>query len=107
LAMLRSKEQFASILDAHVPLAGKRVLEIGCGAGHYTSQLAPLCGELVAIDPRADAIDEARAKLVFPNISFRVLSAEQLSGLREGEFQVVIFTLSLHHVPRARMTQAI
>lgn len=105
--MMRSKEQFATILNDHVRLADKRLLEIGCGAGHYTRQLAPLCSAIIATDPDSAAIDRARATLAMPNVTYRAMAAEDLAGLKDDAFQVVVFTLSLHHVPHASMRRAI
>jgi len=104
--MIRTREHFVSILDSPVRLGDKRVLEIGCGSGHYTKQLAPLCAEVVAIDPDPSAIREAQDSVRFPNVTFGVIPAQNLSDVT-GRFQVVIFTLSLHHVPDALMAPAI
>lgn len=104
--MIRTQEHFVSILDSHVLLGDKRVLEIGCGAGHYTRQLAPLCSEIVAVDPDPAAIRQAQDDIRLPNVTFGVMPAQELSGVT-GPFHVVVFTLSLHHVPERLMAQAI
>ena len=104
--MKRTKEAFVATLGQYVPLEGKRILEIGCGTGNYTRQIAPLCRELVAVDPDSASIRSAQEFVPYPNISFYVRAAEDLHGIPE-EFDVVIFTLSLHHVPTPLMPQAI
>ncbi len=104
--MQRTKECFVVTLNQHVPLTGKRILEIGCGSGNYTRHLAPLCRELVAIDPDSASIRSAQEIVQYPNVTFHVHAAEDLHGI-SGTFDVVIFTLSLHHVPASLMPQSI
>ena len=41
-------------------LRDRRVLEIGCGDGYRSQQLAKFCNHLVGIDPDAASIEEAR-----------------------------------------------
>lgn len=42
------------------PLAGKRVLDLGCGAGHAAVAFARQGAKVIAVDPSADQLDEAR-----------------------------------------------
>ncbi|HKD36152.1 MAG TPA: SAM-dependent methyltransferase, partial [Pirellulales bacterium] len=52
-----------------------RALEIGCAEGHLSSRLAPLVGELTAIDISPTAITRARARCAgFANVECRVLN---------------------------------
>ena len=104
--MVRARENFATIVNLYCALADKRVLEIGCGSGNYTKQLAPLCVEIVAIDPDAAAVQQAQDHVRSPNVAFKVMPVEELARLA-GTFEVVIFTLSLHHVPDPLMNEAI
>lgn len=76
------------------PLEGKRVLEIGCGDGRVTALLAEKPGGLVAIDPDGESIAEARENI--KGVDFRVGSGEALE-FEDGSFDLVIFTMSLHH----------
>lgn len=43
----------AAVQAALGPLPGARVLELGCGAGHYTRLLAEVSAEVVAVDASA------------------------------------------------------
>lgn len=52
------------VLRRNVPLAGARVLDIGCGDGRLTRRIAGVARAVVAIDPNAALI--ARAKLLTP-----------------------------------------
>lgn len=104
--MKRTKESFVSKLDQVIKLSDKSVLEIGCGTGNYTRQLANVCASIFAIDPNPDAIQSARQQVLNKNVTFHVMSAEDLRGIHDM-FDLVIFTLSLHHVPIPLMSKAI
>ena len=60
-------EQAFSSLVRHVDLCGKkwksrRVLDFGCGTGLLTEKMAPLVGEILAIDTSQNMIDVLRGK---------------------------------------------
>ena len=77
-----------------VELKGKVVLEVGCGNGRISSLLAPKVDQLIAIDPDKIMIEEAKARCV--GVEFYVGSGESLD-FSDNIFDVIIFTLSLHH----------
>ena len=79
--------QFADIRD-------QEVLEIGCGDGRITTQLIGKAKKLVAIDPEAANI--AEAKETMDGVGLRIGSGECLEFPSES-FDVILFTLSLHH----------
>lgn len=69
-------------------------LEIGCGTGRISSILSKKTSLLVAIDPDKKAIETAVANI--SGVDFRIGSGEALD-FPNAFFDVVIFTLSLHH----------
>jgi ubiquinone/menaquinone biosynthesis C-methylase UbiE len=75
-------------------LADKDILEIGCGDGRITSKIAGSPKSLVAIDTDADSIKKAEASAA--GVIFMVCSGEQLC-FTDGSFDLIVFTLSLHH----------
>jgi len=72
----------------------KQVLEIGCGNGRITSLLVGKSEKLVAIEPDVEKIREAQKKI--SGTDFRIGSGENLE-FSDDCFDLVIFTLSLHH----------
>jgi len=78
--------QFADLRD-------QEVLEIGCGDGRITSQLVGKAKRLVAIDPEAANVAEAKENM--EGIGLRIGSGECLK-FPSGSFDVILFTLSLH-----------
>jgi ubiquinone/menaquinone biosynthesis C-methylase UbiE len=104
--MQRIKEEFLDKLESVISLFGKDVLEIGCGEGTRSVGIAKRCKNLSAMDPDPELIKKAQAENQSENITYAIGSAEQLpSG--DKKFDIVIFTLSLHHVPVPKMTTAI
>jgi ubiquinone/menaquinone biosynthesis C-methylase UbiE len=87
-------------------LRGKTVLEIGCGKGRVTRDLSKLADKIIATDPNAAAIECARKKIVANNIKF----IDAPSGIPElplKSVDLVIYTLSLHHVPATEMQSSL
>ena len=85
------------LIGRHVRLKGRRILEIGCGDGRLTRQLAPLASSVVAIETDSSRIAVARrlAKAEgISNVSFHVASAERIR-LGGDPFEVALFSWSL------------
>ena len=81
-------------------LAGRRVLDIGCGTGIHAAILAERFGCKVAgIDASAGMLAEARAKL--PDADLRQAVAEELP-FGDGTFDAALMMLVVHHLDRPR-----
>jgi ubiquinone/menaquinone biosynthesis C-methylase UbiE len=81
-------------------LAGKRVLDIGCGTGAALSVLAREFGCTVAgVDPSPRMLAEARRKL--PRVDIRKGVAEALPFANES-FEAAMMMTVVQHVERAR-----
>ena len=83
-------DKILKFIDFH----GKEVLEIGCGDGRITSQLVSKAKRLVAIDPDPESIAEATTHVRGGDL--RIGSGEHLE-FPSACFDVILFTLSLHH----------
>jgi len=91
-------------IERFVDLHDKKVLEIGCGDGRISASLAGKSREYTAIDPDIQSI--ATAVKTIKGIDFRVGSGENLE-FADSSFDVVLFTLSLHHQdPRLALKEA-
>jgi ubiquinone/menaquinone biosynthesis C-methylase UbiE len=104
--MKRIKEEFLGNLEGVIKLKGKEVLEIGCGMGTRSIQIAKKVKHITAIEPNSDLIKEAKRSNSLDNIKYQVGKAEKLN-FDKGVFDIVIFTLSLHHVPALKIPTAI
>ena len=79
---------------------GMRVLDVGCGPGDITADLADLVGEngsVVGIDPSKERITLAN-RIAKPNLSFYVGVAEDLSQFADSSFDAVFVNSTLHWV---------
>lgn len=85
-----------SHLLAACELAGKAVLEVGCGDGKLTTQIADLPRKIVGIDPEISDLQIANRErlLSAPHISFIQTIGESLP-LPPQSFDVAIFACSL------------
>lgn len=83
-------------IQGQVDLKEKRILEVGCGAGRVTRMYAEEPSVVVGVEPDFDAAC-AGAKAV-PGAFFICGSGMHLP-FTSGSFDMVLFTLSLHHHP--------
>ena len=89
-------------IQSHVPLAGKRIVDIGCGGGILSDSMARKGAQVVGVDLAAKALRVAQLHALeagTPNIEYRETSAEDLAAAEPGTFDVVTCMEMLEHVP--------
>ncbi|MEV3986920.1 methyltransferase domain-containing protein [Nonomuraea sp. NPDC049758] len=93
-----------AMLDLAGDVAGAKVLDVGCGAGHYAADLLVRGAEVVGVDGSATLLEHARgrvgerATLVLHDLE------EPLDFADDASFDGVICALVLHHLThRARL----
>ncbi len=70
-----------------------RVLEIGCGSGHFTRLLAHIADQIVALDIAPAAIERARSLGIGPAaVDFRVANIMQYKPGPDGPWDLVVMT---------------
>jgi trans-aconitate methyltransferase len=82
------------LLELLRPRPGERLLDLGCGTGHLTAQLAGLGLEVVALDRSTEMIAQARRN--YPGLTFEVGDARDFTAL--VPFDVVLSNAALHWV---------
>jgi 2-polyprenyl-6-hydroxyphenyl methylase / 3-demethylubiquinone-9 3-methyltransferase len=91
----------SAFIAARAPLAGARVLDVGCGGGLLAESLARLGARVTAIDLAPGMIEVARlhAREAQLAIDYQVRPAEELLGECAASFDVVTCMEMLEHVP--------
>jgi ubiquinone/menaquinone biosynthesis C-methylase UbiE len=92
------------IEGAFAPLAGKRLLDIGCGAGALVRSLSDRGARVAGVDPNPEAVAVARESV--PDGTFQTARAEALP-FADASFDGAVFLNSLHHVPKPVMHRAL
>ena len=89
-------------IDDIVPLAGKRVLDIGCGGGILADAMARKGAEVLGIDLAGKALKVAQLHALeaqTQGVNYREVSAEALAAEQPERFDVVTCMEMLEHVP--------
>jgi ubiquinone/menaquinone biosynthesis C-methylase UbiE len=84
------------MLGAHLR-PGMTVLEVGCGMGHFTGELARSGAEIVAVDVSPELLEIARAKYSATNIRYEIQNAYALT-YSDATFDSVVGSSVLHHL---------
>lgn len=92
------------VVRATVSLAGRAVLEVGCGAGRLLGWLAREGAEPIGLDPGMGQLAQARVQA--PAVPLVAGCGEALP-FASGRLDLVLFFNSLHHVPIASQWQAL
>jgi 2-polyprenyl-6-hydroxyphenyl methylase/3-demethylubiquinone-9 3-methyltransferase len=84
-----------------VPLAGARVLDVGCGGGLLAEGLAARGARVVAIDLAPENIEAAKQHAATSGwtIDYRCIPVEDLAQELAGQFDAVTCLEMLEHVP--------
>ena len=88
-------------IDRHVKLAGKTVLDIGCGGGILAESMAERGAMVTGIDLSEKALGVARLHLLESGnkVDYQYRSAEELAKSSATRFDIVTCMEMLEHVP--------
>ena len=88
-------------INALVPLAGKMVLDIGCGGGILAESIAKKGANVTGIDLSEKALKVADLHSLESGVAVRyeLIAAEDLAAREPGKYDVVTCMEMLEHVP--------
>jgi len=84
------------MLSTHLR-AGMRVLELGCGTGYFTRELARSEAEIVAVDLSPELLEIAKTHSSTPNVHYEIQNACALK-CADAVFDSVVGSSVLHHL---------
>ncbi len=88
-------------INQHVSLAGKKVLDVGCGGGILAESMAKLGAQTKGIDLSKKALQVAELHSLESGVAldYEYISAEDLANREAGQYDVVTCMEMLEHVP--------
>lgn len=93
-------------IDRSIGLAGKKVLDVGCGGGILAESMATRGATVTGIDLSDKALSVAKLHLLESGqkVEYRKVAAEELAVEMPGAFDVVTCLEMLEHVPEPAST---
>ena len=88
-------------IDGQVGLAGKRVIDIGCGGGILAESMAAKGANVTGIDLSEKPLQVAKLHLLETgrNVDYRLIAAEDIAREQPEQFDCVTCMELLEHVP--------
>lgn len=93
-----ARQQFVAALEAHAPFG--RVLELACGTGQWTVELARHASTVTAVDSSPEALAICRQRVNVPHVS--LVQADLFAWWPQQRYDLVFFAAWLSHVPPQR-----
>ena len=98
-ALYRDKHAFVwqygqDLVGLLAPLPGERILDVGCGSGQLTAQIAAAGAEVTGIDSSPAMLAEASRN--YPDLRFERVDASRMGY--DGQFDAVFSNAALHWV---------
>lgn len=80
------------VVELLAPQAAERILDLGCGTGHLTNQIAAAGAEVIGVDKSQSMIEEARR--LYPDLRFEIADATDFQF--DQPFDAVFSNAAIH-----------
>ncbi len=90
------------LLELLAPQTGERVLDVGCGTGQLTAEIARRGARVLGIDSSPDMVQQARGN--YPDLQFEVADASQFRA--PEPFDAVFSNAALHWMTKPEAVAA-
>jgi len=80
------------VVELLAPQPGERILDLGCGTGHLTNQIATAGAEVIGLDKSQPMIEEARR--LYPNLRFEIADATDFNF--DQPFDAIFSNAAIH-----------
>jgi trans-aconitate methyltransferase len=87
-------EKAQGVMEQLAPQSGEHILDLGCGTGHLSAEIAANGTEMTGIDRSPEMIAQARKQ--HPSLRFEVCDAREMPF--EGKFDAVFSNAVLHWI---------
>jgi trans-aconitate methyltransferase len=84
----------ANVIELLAPREGERILDLGCGTGHLTAEIAARGAEVIGIDKSLDMIEQARK--LYPDLRFEI--GDAISFHFDEPFDAVFSNAVIHWI---------
>lgn len=90
-------KQACAWFNSVIPVEGKKLIDAGCGLGHFMVAFQELGADVYGCD-----VSDYSAQIVDPMFGhkFYQTSLEEMTGIPENFFNIVFCTSTLEHIPR-------
>ncbi|SDZ86470.1 bifunctional 2-polyprenyl-6-hydroxyphenol methylase/3-demethylubiquinol 3-O-methyltransferase UbiG [Microbulbifer marinus] len=91
----------ANYIDQRAPVAGKKLLDVGCGGGILTEAMAQRGAEVTGIDLGEAPLNVAKLHALESGVTvdYRRIAVEELAAEKPASFDIVTCLEMLEHVP--------
>lgn len=95
-ALAINRARISHLISLGLPLAGKQVLDVGCGVGHLAASLVRQGCRVVCVDARQQNVASLRSR--YPDLEAYVADLEREPLSRFGVFDIVFSYGVLYHL---------